>query len=70
MTGDLIDTVAGFLYRRDNPRRNWEAKSVPFHIRDYYRGMARAFIDGDMGGEAELIAFCEAVLATRAAALE
>jgi hypothetical protein len=62
----LIEIVADSLYRQTNPRRRWEAKAIPLHIRDYYRSLARAWTDA-MGGEAELIAFCEAVLAARAA---
>ena len=63
----LIEVVASFLYRRDYPRRLWGAKSRPQHMRALYRGNAREFIRHQMGGEDELFAFCEAVLATRAA---
>jgi hypothetical protein len=59
----LIEVVAGFLYRCDYPRRRWDAVLTQ-HTRGFYLREAQYFIRHQMGGEAELYAFCESVLAT------
>jgi hypothetical protein len=64
-TSDLIEVVARWLYERENPRRSWDAKSIPQHLRKLHHREAANHIKTEFGGEAKLFAFCEAVLATR-----
>lgn len=55
---------AGSPIKTAAAERRWER--LPKHEQGYYRARAEWLIR-DMGGEPELIAFCEAVLAARAA---